>query len=425
MGCVNSRGKKEAVLSGKLSLSPENREYPRQAHISIRHLDESMRVRMEPLSFSLTDPMVSNSKKLVKDREYWASACVLPGMDPRSEIDKKCQDYCFFSSDEDSILIVLFDGHGAEGEKVVEFCSKVAEDFYRSSKSSDPTQFLVDLTERCHSALQKESSIDVTSSGCTAVLVYFYNGYLYCASVGDSRAILGTLEPPKHSPAPEAQMGEERKMLEVVKERRKSFLTTQIFPVQLTRDQKPEDPDELARIVKAGGRVQKITDKKGNKVGPYRVWELNANTPGLAMSRSIGDTTGHKLGVISTPVTTKHQVNDTGDLFIVAASDGIWDVMENEDVVTFVECYREKCLRDLESPTRSEIVSCKNSTIAQLLCEEARVRWYTIVENEDVMIDDISCVVLELQGAVEDVAHVAKPLPDRENKELPAKNGKS
>ena len=31
-----------------------------------------------------------------------------------------------------------------------------------------------------------------------------------------------------------------------------------------------------------------------------------------------------------------------------------------------------------------------------MLCEEARHRWFTIVEEEDVLIDDISCVVIEL-----------------------------
>jgi len=30
-----------------------------------------------------------------------------------------------------------------------------------------------------------------------------------------------------------------------------------------------------------------------------------------------------------------------------------------------------------------------------MLCEEARIRWLAIVEHEDVMIDDISAVIIE------------------------------
>ena len=52
--------------------------------------------------------------------------------------------------------------------------------------------------------------------------------------------------------------------------------------------------------------MQRLQDENGKKVGPYRVWELSANTPGLAMSRSIGDSAGTKLGVIAVPVTSSY-----------------------------------------------------------------------------------------------------------------------
>jgi hypothetical protein len=44
-----------------------------------------------------------------------------------------------------------------------------------------------------------------------------------------------------------------------------------------------------------------------------------------------------------------------------------------------------------------------------MLCEEARVRWLTVVEKEDVMIDDISAIVLEFS----DVNKFTTVLPDR------------
>ena len=60
--------------------------------------------------------------------------CVLPGLDPRREIHKVCQDLSFFSNDEDSFLLGLYDGHGKEGEKVAEFCRKTTAGYYKKYK---------------------------------------------------------------------------------------------------------------------------------------------------------------------------------------------------------------------------------------------------------------------------------------------------
>ena len=53
---------------------------------------------------------------------------------------------------------------------------------------------------------------------------------------------------------------------------------------------------------------------------------MHCNRPGLAMSRSIGDEIGRKIGVISTPIVTVYELQEGFDYFIVLASDGIWDV---------------------------------------------------------------------------------------------------
>ena len=73
------------------------------------------------------------------------------------------------------------------------------------------------------------------------------------------------------------------------------------------------------------------------------MWKLHEDTPGLAMSRSIGDTIGADIGVIATPVTSEYDHIVGNDSFIVAASDGVWDVMENSEVCKFVEHYRRHC----------------------------------------------------------------------------------
>ena len=43
----------------------------------------------------------------------------------------------------------------------------------------------------------------------------------------------------------------------------------------LSHDQKPENPKELERIKKTGGRVEQYRDDDGSFIGPYRVWKKN------------------------------------------------------------------------------------------------------------------------------------------------------
>lgn len=57
----------------------------------------------------------------------------------------------------------------------------------------------------------------------------------------------------------------------------------------MSRDHKPDDPDEYERIISRGGRVETYLDENLNPVGPYRVWLQDENIPGLAMARSFGD----------------------------------------------------------------------------------------------------------------------------------------
>jgi serine/threonine protein phosphatase PrpC len=77
------------------------------------------------------------------------------------------------------------------------------------------------------------------------------------------------------------------------------------------------------------------------------------------------------------------------------ATDGIWDTMENHEAANFVEKYRYNCMRYHETPEMADIVTSENSNIAQFLCEQARAKWLKIVAEEDVMIDDITAIVLE------------------------------
>lgn len=135
------------------------------------------------------------------------------------------------------------------------------------------------------------SGIDITFSGSTNVSVLVIENMVWCANIGDSRAII-------------AQQG--GKCLE------------------LSKDHKPDLPKEFRRILQHGGRVQPYSDEDGQPVGPARVWLRDENIPGLAMSRSFGDYVASSVGVTSEPEILKH-VMTPNDKFMVVASDGIWE----------------------------------------------------------------------------------------------------
>ncbi|XP_030444606.2 probable protein phosphatase 2C 75 [Syzygium oleosum] len=96
--------------------------------------------------------------------------------------------------------------------------------------------------------------------------------------------------------------------------------------VPLSRDHKPDRPDELARIEAAGGRV---------------IYENGARVEGiLAMSRAIGDK--YLKPVVTSEPEITFTARQAEDDCLILASDGLWDVLSSELAceVAF-ECLRE------------------------------------------------------------------------------------
>ena len=114
-------------------------------------------------------------------------------------------------------------------------------------------------------------------SGTTSVFCFLSNNHLVCANAGDSRAILC------------------------------SYINGNWQAVQLSRDHKPEEPDEAVRVRRANGRIEPSRLQPGMVMpgqrmqagmfyGPKRVWLKNKQVPGLAMTRSIGDMAATSVG---------------------------------------------------------------------------------------------------------------------------------
>ena len=105
-----------------------------------------------------------------------------------------------------------------------------------------------------------------------------------------------------------------------------------------TEDHKPENKAETERIEATGGVVMALKDADGSDFGPKRVWNKQMTAPGLAMSRSIGDTMGTPLGVIAKPDIVKKTL-DGEDAFVLICSDGVFEFLSNENVLDIMLPY--------------------------------------------------------------------------------------
>ena len=117
--------------------------------------------------------------------------------------------------------------------------------------------------------------MDIRFSGSTCVTLLTMGQKLFCSNVGDSRGI-------------------------IVK-KKQGDMTGKIIAQAISRDQKPCQADEAARIHKFGGRIDSFRDPDNNPIGPLRVWLKTEDIPGLAMTRSFGDEVASRVGVTSEP----------------------------------------------------------------------------------------------------------------------------
>ncbi|KAF5746719.1 phosphatase 2C family protein [Tripterygium wilfordii] len=150
--------------------------------------------------------------------------------------------------------------------------------------------------------LEQHRKIDSFCSGTTALTIVRQGELIYIANVGDSRAVLAT-----------------------------TLDDGSLVPVQLTVDFKPNLPQEAERITQCNGRVFCLDDEPG----VHRVWLPHKESPGLAMSRAFGDYCVKDFGLISVPEVTQRHITSK-DQFVVLATDGVWDVISNQEAVQIV-----------------------------------------------------------------------------------------
>ena len=110
-------------------------------------------------------------------------------------------------------------------------------------------------------------------------------------------------------------------------------------------------------------------------MGPDRIWLREDDIPGLAMTRSFGDSIAHTVGVISEPEIKRYDFTGN-EKFIIIASDGIWEYISSEECVNIVKKFYENNL---------DAVGAINAII-----KEAFNRW----QKFDEIIDDITAIII-------------------------------
>ncbi|CAN1784213.1 Probable protein phosphatase 2C 73 [Linum perenne] len=126
---------------------------------------------------------------------------------------------------------------------------------------------------------------------------------------------------------------------------------------------------EAERIVECKGRVFSLEDEPGVE----RVWLPHEESPGLAMSRAFGDYCIKDYGLISEPQVTLRHIS-SNDRFVILATDGVWDVISNQEAVEIVASVRDQ------------------SKAAECLVKAATNGWRK--RRKGIAMDDISVVCL-------------------------------
>ena len=276
-------------------------------------------------------------------RLHVSSAMIsVPGHEPCYKKSNQDSAFVLHHFDHNAALFGVFDGHGPRGHYASAFVRDTLPGIIEQKlQEGDITAALEKSFVEMHEELN-QSVVNAEYSGTTAVVSHLSGKHLISAWAGDSRGVIAR----EHD--------------------------GQLEAMELTTDHKPENKAEKKRILDSNGRVAKLTDEYGDEVGPYRVWLSYAWTPGLAMSRSLGDNVAHKAGVIPNPDVRVHTIHPS-DRFFILATDGVWEFISSEEAVSIV------------AKSYSPEEAC------EALAKSARKRWIT---EEEGVVDDITIVVV-------------------------------
>jgi serine/threonine protein phosphatase PrpC len=192
-------------------------------------------------------------------------------------------------------FFAVYDGHG--GKTVSQFLHDNMAKYFMNTKVNYPIskKYVISVFDRLQKILINESFSKHMGSTSLVAIHFKHNNenYLNVINTGDSRCII----------------------------------CRDNFGMPLTKDHKPNWPEERHRITKLGGNIT------------YDGYDWRIKD--LSVSRAFGDVDATPY-VTHRPTLYRYKLDKT-DKFIVLACDGLWDKMSNDEVVNFIllHCYDE------------------------------------------------------------------------------------
>jgi len=273
-----------------------------------------------------------------------------------------------FAGNPEQAFFAVYDGHGEAGEMVSEFTMNFLPDTLEKHAGLEGNEAAALETAFINADQQllamKEKS---THRGTTALAALMRGNQLWVANAGDCRCVLAS----KHTSG---------------KVRHEEGNAIRIKVKDLSTDQKPDSPGERERIQQSGGYVLDppapgFTSRilPVNKMVGQILTMDGKKYSGLSLSRSIGDFAVKESGVIATPEIKAFELS-SDDLFMIMASDGVWEFMSSQEAADTVW----EVLQSGGDATKA----------TDVLVETARLRWHK--ESEGIYSDDITAIVVSL-----------------------------
>jgi serine/threonine protein phosphatase PrpC len=325
------------------------KDYPSPNSKSLTSAVHSRASPLPPLSSQLTPlPSLQNSVQKAAFKSRVGQIKGKPKVRNQDSIIIKP----FLQNTRGQYLFAICDGHGPEGHLISEY---LKEAYPINLEMLLPT--CQSRPDRIAKALKKankntssdlvNSKIDCLFSGCTMVSVVVAGNVLVCSNVGDCKAVVATFNG-----------------------KWDAFCLTQVHTL--------DNEMERQRMIAKNARVEEEVDSRFiEKVRVFRAYMGSQNTPGLEITRSIGDKYGKYIGVISKPYTMTLQLLPIHK-FLILGSSGFWKVFTDLDAITMVAF----------SWQNGNIESSKED-----LMTEANRRWKLISHDKE----DLSIIVVYLE----------------------------
>ncbi|KAJ1069439.1 hypothetical protein K5549_017870, partial [Capra hircus] len=255
--------------------------------------------------------------------------------------------------------------------------------------------------QECDEVIGRELEASGQVGGCTALVAVSLKGKLYVANAGDSRAILvrrDEVRPLSSEFTPETERQRIQQLVGALSY--PELLAGEFTRLEFPRRLKGDDLGQkvLFRDHHMSGWSYKCVEKSDLKYPLIHGQGRQARLLGtLAVSRGLGD---HQLRVLDTNIQLKpfllsvpqvtvldmDQLEPQEEDVIVMATDGLWDVLSNEQVARLVQSF---LLGNREDPHRF-------SELAKMLIRSTQGTDDSPIQEGQVSYDDVSVFVIPL-----------------------------